>query len=126
MGRRYLSGQIKTSNRFRRLIPMPKSWHFFAVRAATPSGFRWQWQKQGTPVIVTSVPFDYYFDCISNARDNGYAGPPPGGPKVPLQHLPTGQIEAKTRSPPPSHNVVMNVTAVSAGDVKKRRTRERV
>ncbi|MGZ9013837.1 MAG: hypothetical protein ACXW2L_16435 [Burkholderiales bacterium] len=102
---------------------MPKSWHFFAVRAATPSGFRWQWQKQGTTVIV-SAPFDYYFDCISNARDKGYAGPPPAGPNVPLQHLPTGRSKRTriSRAASTSHDVVMTVAAVSAGDVKQRRT----
>jgi hypothetical protein len=108
---------------------MTESWHFFAVRAARPSGFTWQWQKQGARVLVTSAPFDFYFDCVSDARDKGYAGPLPAGPKVPLQRLPTGAIEAKRVSAallPRSHNVVMTVTAVSAGDVKKRRTSERI
>jgi hypothetical protein len=121
--------RIKNQNRFQESLTMTKSWHFFAVRAATPSGFRWHWQKQGAKVPVTSIAFEFYFDCISNARDKGYAGPLPAGPKAPLQHLPTGPIDtqrAPVALPPSSNNFVMTVTAVSALDVRKRRTSERV
>jgi hypothetical protein len=104
------------------------SWHFFAVRAHTASGFTWQWQKQGATVPVTSSPFDFYFDCVSNARENGYDGPLPAGPKAPLQRLPiaptkTGRVSAPL--PPSASNVVMTVTEVSADDVKRRATDRR-
>ena len=83
---------IATSERSAEPLP---HWEFFAVRAARPSGFTWQWQKQGTRVPATSAPFDYYFDCISDARGKGYAGPLPAGPKLPLKFLPTGPIETQ-------------------------------
>ena len=105
---------------------MTTSWHFFAVSAATQTGFAWQWQKKrDNKEPVTSASFDFYFDCISDARANGYAGPLPAGPKVPLQRLPVGPLETPgvlAALPPKgrSGQGVMTVTAVSPLDVKRR------
>jgi len=68
------------------------SWQFFAVSAPTRSGFTWHWHRIGTGAPVTSVPFNFYFDCVSDARKKGYAGQLPTGPKVPLPRLPTAPV----------------------------------
>ena len=107
---------------------MTTSWRFFAVRARTPSGFKWQWQKKVSAAAVTSPPFDFYFDCVSNARDNGYAGPLPSGPKAPLERLPTLPIDMQRHllAAPlegPSGAIALTVTAVPAVETKQRRLR---
>jgi hypothetical protein len=99
---------------------MKTSWHFIAVRADTPSGFMWHWQKEGAKTPVTSAPFAFYFDCVSDARDKGYIGPLPAGPRAPIEHLPGGAAAGRsTRSEPGS--IVMTVTGVSAVDARRRR-----
>ena len=99
------------------------TWHFLAVRAATPFGFTWQWQKQNGKTVVTSVPFDFYFDCVSDARDNGYAGPLPAAPKVPFPRLPevTPGMKVMAALAPKAKptNLVMTVRALAA--TQKRR-----
>ena len=109
---------------------MSASWKFFAVSAPTASGFTWQWEKRGPEEILMGAPFSFYFDCVSDARKNGYAGPLPAGPKVPLAHLPIGRIEpvgASSALPVQrsAEKVVMTVTAVSAADSTNRRSRGR-
>ena len=99
---------------------MRTSWHFIAVRADTPSGFTWHWQKQGNKAPVTSAPFAYYFDCVSDARRKGYIGPLPTGPRTPIERLPGAAVEGDSLHPE-SHSIVMSVTGVSAADVKRRR-----
>jgi hypothetical protein len=102
---------------------MRTSWHFIAVRADTPTGFMWHWQKQGAAVPVTSGPFAFYFDCISDARDKGYIGPLPAGPKTPIERLPG--VRETHALPSEADSVVMTVTAVSAVDARTRRARGR-
>ena len=109
-------------------IPVKTSWNFFAVLGAIPSEFKWQWQKQGGGPVVTSPPFDFYFDCITDARVYGYAGPLPPGAKVARQQLPfdpaeTGRALAALSAK--SNNIVMTVKAIPAVDVKTGRTRDR-
>lgn len=109
-------------------IPTRASWNFFAVLGALPAEFKWQWQKQGAGPPVTSPPFDFYFDCISDARVYGYAGPLPPGTKVarqPLQFDPTEMGRALAALAAKSNNVVMTVSPIPAVDVKARRTRDR-
>ncbi len=79
---------------------MKSSWEFFAIVAATPCGFTWRWRKLGAKAPVTSAVFDFYFDCISNARRNGYTGALPPGPKVPLDRLPDGPVKTGHVSAP--------------------------
>src|SRR5215212_2812347 len=104
---------------------MTRTWHFFAVRAATTFGFVWQWQKQKGNVIVTSSPFDFYFDCISDARVNGYTGRLPAATKAPLERSPSLRPATKHISPavsaaePP--NDTMRVISVSPTSRQKRR-----
>lgn len=111
-----------------RRIPIKDSWSFFAVSGTLPSEFRWQWQKQGAAPAVTSPLFDFYFDCISDARANGYAGPLPPGPRAARAQLPFAPAQAG-RAPAPqsakSNNVMMTVSAMPAVDVKARRTHSR-
>ena len=64
------------------------SWQFLAVEAATLSGFVWYWRRQRGAETLTSKAFALYFECIADARDNGYAGVLPAGPKTPLRGLP--------------------------------------
>ena len=122
-----MNKRVKADTPPARQIPTEEaSWHFFAVLAPLPCGFGWQWQKQGTGAPVTSLLFDFYFECISDARANGYDGPLPPGPKVALPQMPfdpaqTGRLSAALS--PKSKNVVMAVTAVSASNAKARRTR---
>jgi len=99
---------------------MRTSWHFIAVRADTPSGFTWHWQKQGPKVPVTSAPFAFYFDCVSDARDKGYSGSLPPGPRTPIEQLPISPDRAQVPQPQKPDSVVMTVTPVSASDLKKR------
>ena len=70
------------------------SWEFFAVKDASPSGFTWQWRKHGADGVTVSAAFSFYFDCLSDARANGYAGTPPGGPKAPVPRVPAVPNEA--------------------------------
>src|SRR5688572_10755200 len=93
---------------------MHTPWLFFAIAATTPSGFTWQWQKKADRTL-TSGHFDFYFDCVADARANGYTGPLPTGPKVPWSCVADTPVEAKAVSTAaqPSHagskNVVMAV-----------------
>ncbi len=110
--------------------PVTTSWQFFAIRATTRSGFTWHWYRMGTGAPVTSGPFDFYFDCVSDARKKGYAGRLPAGPKVPLARLPTApvrtiRVSAVVRPEVPPGAEGMTVTPVSAIDVRKRRTTTR-
>ena len=66
---------------------MNTPWHFFAIVAKTSNGFTWQWQKNENPTL-TSRHFDFYFDCVADARANGYDGPLPAGPRAPLHRPP--------------------------------------
>jgi hypothetical protein len=105
---------------------MTTSWHFFAVGDGESAGFRWHWQKRCAKVFETSAAFDFYFDCVSDARAHGYTGALPAGPKVPLRRLPGapakgGRASAARRSG--SSDALMSVRAVSAADVRKRRSR---
>ena len=100
------------------------TWQFIAVRAVTPFGFTWQWQRQDGKTIVTSVAFDFYFDCVSDARDNGYAGLLPAGAKVPFPRLPDVTpgmkvIAALAPKAKPA-NLVMSVRALTAARQKRR------
>jgi hypothetical protein len=76
---------------------------------------------------VTSAPFDFYFDCVSDARENGYTGPMPAGPKLPLDPLVTGPVTTDRKSAAMPVQLRSNtgsliVTPVSAIDGRKRRT----
>jgi hypothetical protein len=107
-------------------VKMTTSWQFFAVSDAASTGFSWHWQKRGAKVFRTSAAFDFYFDCVADARAHGYVGALPAGPKVPLQHLPVAPIKegpATAARRPGSTGVVVTVTAVSAAGVRKRRAR---
>ena len=76
---------------------MHTPWLFLAIAAKTPTGFTWQWQKVADPTL-TSRHFDFYFDCVADARANGYTGPLPPGPKVALRGLPDMPAPAKALS----------------------------
>ena len=103
------------------------TWQFMTVRAVTPFGFTWQWQKQDERTVVTSVPFDFYFDCVSDARDNGYAGPLPAGAKVPFPRLPEVtpgmKVMAALAPKAKAANLVMAVRALTATRQKRRASR---
>jgi len=102
-------------------------WDFYAVHAPTAFGFTWHWRREGADPTVTSAPFTFYFDCIADARANGYAGSLPRGPKVPLLHLPAGSMEltraaSKLRA---GHAALPLTTAAPTAAVKPARTRGR-
>ena len=103
------------------------TWQFIAVRAVTPFGFTWQWQKQNGKTIVTSVPFNFYFDCVSDARDNGYTGPLPAAPKVPSLRLPdvTPGMKVMAGLAPKAKpaTLVMTVRTLTAAKQKRRTSR---
>ena len=104
---------------------MDTQWHFFATVASAPPGFTWQWQKKADHT-VTSRPFNFYFDCVTDARANGYIGPLPPGPKVPLRCLPHDPDEAKAasaavRSSARSKPVTMPVVPMSKTRTLKRK-----
>ncbi len=69
---------------------MNKSWHFHAVRSNNAFGFRWIWRYVRTDgsSVQSLIPRDYYYDCIQDAREQGYRGPFPAGPKAALDALP--------------------------------------
>ncbi|HUP94212.1 MAG TPA: hypothetical protein VM164_04845 [Burkholderiales bacterium] len=103
------------------------TWQFIAVRAVTPFGFTWQWQNQNDKTVVTSVPFDFYFDCILDARDNGYAGALPAGVKVPFPRLPdvTPGLKVMAALAPKAKpaKLAMTVRALTAAPQKRRASR---
>lgn len=68
---------------------MSTSWYFHAVCATNEFGFRWLWQfrRADGSSSESKVPFDYYYDCIEDARKHGFRGPFPAGSKVPLSRL---------------------------------------
>ena len=80
---------------------MQTSWRFFAVVADTPSRFTWRWRTEGKGAPVVSAVFQFYFDCVSDARANGYTGPLPPGPKIPVEHLPEHPVGTRSASPTP-------------------------
>ena len=69
---------------------MSPGWYFHAVRATNAFGFTWHWQcrRADGSIFRSRVPFDYYYDCIEDARKQGYRGPLPPGPRVALRRLP--------------------------------------
>ena len=71
---------------------MRSRWCFHAVCATNAFGFTWHWQcrRPDGSTSRSRVPFDYYYDCIEDARKQGYRGPLPPGPKVALSALPGG------------------------------------
>src|SRR5687767_2213921 len=73
---------------------MDTPWRFFAIVTTSPPGFTWQWQKKADPT-VTSRHFNFYFDCVADARATGYIGRRPPGPKGPLRCVPHDPDGAK-------------------------------
>ena len=69
---------------------MSLRWYFHAVRAANAFGFTWHWRCDSPDgsTAGSRLPFDYYYDCVEDARRQGYRGPLPPGPKVALSRLP--------------------------------------
>lgn len=90
------------------------SWQFLAIQAQTPSGFVWYWRRQRAEETLTSKAFAFYFECIADARGQGYAGVLPAGPKTPLQHLPKEPAQPG-----------LSIRAVSAKEATQRSTRRR-
>src|SRR5687767_15107217 len=104
---------------------MDTPWCFFAIVTTSPPGFTWQRQKKADPT-VTSRHFNFYFDCVADARANGYIGPLPPGPKVPLRCLPHDPDEAKAastavRSSARSKAVTMPQVPMSKTKIAKRK-----
>jgi len=105
---------------------MNTPWHFFAIAATSAPGFTWQWQKRANRTL-TSGHFDFYFDCVSDARANGYTGPLPSGPKVPLDRLPDLPVQATALSamPQPSRTrsgpTVITISPMSKAEIGKRK-----
>ena len=73
----------------------PVAWHFYAVQSPEPSGFTWQWRRQLRDATVTSRLFAFYFDCVSDARKNGYEGTLPRVRGEALPSLPGVANEAR-------------------------------
>ena len=64
-------------------------WSFYAVSARTATGLAWYWQSRRRDGSASrSIAFDYYYDCITDARKHGYRGALPRGPSAPLKRLP--------------------------------------
>ena len=95
---------------------MRSRWCFHAVCATNVFGFTWHWQcrRPDGSTSRSRVPFAYYYDCIEDARKQGYRGPLPAGPKVALSHLPGG-----SGAPPGSPGVL----TVRIEDLQLSRTR---
>ncbi|MGZ5175056.1 MAG: hypothetical protein ACXWIS_12805 [Burkholderiales bacterium] len=93
---------------------MSISWYFHAVRARNAFGFRWYWQKRGTGAAPSqqSTPFNYYYDCIEDARKHGFRGPLPAGPKVARARLP----ELPLVRPPPLSFTIQPLAEVPKRD----------
>ena len=98
---------------------MAASWLFLAVRVETPSGFVWYWRRQRAASTLTSRPFAFYFDCVADARSNGYAGELPTGPKAPLARLPEEPVAKDAAQP------VLSITQLSADETTSPRARRR-
>jgi len=56
------------------------SWKILPVKSGTPAGFKWFWRKtsaDGATVVESKVQFDYYYDCVTDAKAHGYEPPAP-------------------------------------------------
>ena len=47
--------------------------HIVSVKAGAPNGFRWRWTSDDGTKSTTS--FEYYYECVADARDAGYDVP---------------------------------------------------
>jgi hypothetical protein len=102
------------------------SWQFLAVQAPTASGFVWYWRRQRAAQTLTSKPFPFYFECIADARRQGYAGTLPAGPKTPLHGLPNEPIAgqaalAKPRATDEAAHAVLSIRPLAAPKATRRR-----
>lgn len=54
-------------------------WRFLAVPADSPSGLVWRWleERADSSARHSNKDFQPYFECLSDAREHGYAGPNP-------------------------------------------------
>lgn len=54
-------------------------WEFVAIPCAHAPGFHWRWcaRKRDGARAESERTFELYFDCVQDARRNGYAGAMP-------------------------------------------------
>lgn len=56
------------------------SWKIVPVKSGTLTGLKWHWEKtsaDGATVVESAAQFDYYYDCVTDAKAHGYVPPPP-------------------------------------------------
>ena len=52
---------------------MKRMAHIASVKAGAPHGFRWRWTSDDGKQSATS--FEYYYECVADARGAGYDVP---------------------------------------------------
>lgn len=53
---------------------MKTKWEIIPVKSDGPIGYKWRWiRTTNTKVVeVSKKRFDYYYDCVTDARRHGY------------------------------------------------------
>lgn len=55
-----------------------QTWKFLAVPSRASAGFAWRWRQEADDRTRESErTFELYYDCLEDARANGYAGDNP-------------------------------------------------
>jgi len=44
------------------------------IKSGGPIGYKWRWMKKtdGKVIEISAKPFDYYYDCLTDAQKHGY------------------------------------------------------
>ncbi len=55
---------------------MKAQWKILSVKSNAPIGYKWRWIKSRDGKIVEDCGegFDYYYDCLVDARKHGFHG----------------------------------------------------
>lgn len=54
------------------------TWTITPVKSGNATGYKWQWKRtneSGAVVEKSKQEFDYYFDCVTDAKAHGYEHP---------------------------------------------------
>lgn len=54
------------------------TWTIIPVKSGNETGYKWKWKRAdraGAVVERSQQAFDYYFDCVTDAKKHGYEPP---------------------------------------------------
>jgi hypothetical protein len=61
------------------ILELGMPWTIMPTESGNTTGFKWQWQQvneAGALIGKSKQQFDYYFDCVTDAKAHGYKPPP--------------------------------------------------